>query len=145
MSPQRFTVLDTTIVLHLIRGNEVAERIEEKWELSKRADKPLISVVTVGECHGFARYRRWGIKKTDILDRLLRQLVIVDINKDSIIRHYAEIHAHATRSGYTLSNNDVWIAATTVAVDGILLTADKDFDPLHPDTVQREYVDPTAR
>ena len=39
-----------------------------------------------------------------------------------------------------MGKNDVWIAATAQVTNTIILTADKDFDHLHPQLVTREYV-----
>lgn len=40
---------------------------------------------------------------------------------------YAELATWCAKNGISLSNNDLWIAATTVQHGGRLLTTDKDF------------------
>ncbi len=52
-------LLDTVVVLHSVRGNETGRAIDAAVRLSK-AERPLISVITVGEALGFAQYRGWG-------------------------------------------------------------------------------------
>jgi tRNA(fMet)-specific endonuclease VapC len=48
-------LLDTNVVLHVVRGSEVAARIDAAVQLRSRAERALISVVTVGEALAFAR------------------------------------------------------------------------------------------
>jgi tRNA(fMet)-specific endonuclease VapC len=44
--------------------------------------------------------------------------------------------------GHPIGDNDVWIAATAAASGAVLLTADKDFDPMHDVHITRLYFDP---
>lgn len=145
MSQTDLVLLDTSVVLHVVRGNEYAERIDKAYDLRGRAEKPLISVVTVGECHSFAFRRGWGDAKREKLDELLRELVIVDIHNATVLRHYAEIDAFLKKNGRALSDNDTWIAATARAANAILLTTDKDFDPLDPQFIRHVYFPANAK
>jgi predicted nucleic acid-binding protein len=43
---------------------------------------------------------------------------------------YADLAAWAKQHGLALSNNDFWIAATTIQIGGILFTSDRDFKGL---------------
>lgn len=43
---------------------------------------------------------------------------------------YAQLAAWARKNGVALSNNDLWIAATSVQLNGKLLTLDQDFKRL---------------
>lgn len=43
-----------------------------------------------------------------------------------------------------MGKNDLWIAATALAEGATILTADQDFDHLHPHILTHEYVDPTS-
>ncbi len=142
MKPVEPLLLDTNVLLHLVRGKEVGERIDRMFGLRARAEKPLISIVTVGECHAFAAYRGWGAEKKAALDALLHELVIVDINNGTVLRAYADIDAFLKKSGKTVGNNDVWIAATANAAGAVLLTTDKDFEPLDPKFIRHQYIPP---
>lgn len=79
-------VLDTNILLHLLRGRKAAEFIEREYGISARID---LSGVTL------------GVK---------------------------------------MGKNDLWIAATTLVVGGVLLTTDADFDHLAPTGVEVERI-----
>ena len=71
---------------------------------------------------------------------ILDELVTVEI-WPSIVNRYAIISDMCRRNGHALGDNDRWIAATAAVTGACLLTADADFDPLHPSHVTREYVD----
>ena len=139
-APSGLVLLDTTVVLHLVRGNEIGERMDRAYDLRGRAERPLISVVTVAEARAFALKLGWGEVKVKTLDELLRQLVVVDINHAQVLRLYAEIDAFLEQSGYSVRDNDKWIAATAGATQAVLITNDKDFDPLDGKLLTRIYV-----
>ncbi|WP_437334662.1 PIN domain-containing protein [Sorangium sp. So ce394] len=130
-------LLDTVVVLHLVRGNETGRAIDAAMRLGKRAERPLISVVTVGEALAFAQYRGWGEDKTERLRALLGQLVPIDIHDEAVFEAYAAMHTYLVRKGKKLSDNDIWIAACARAASATLITTDKDFDPLHGEFIQR--------
>ncbi len=134
-------LLDTAVILHVVRGNETARRIDAAMNLSRRPERPLISIVSVGEALGFAEYRGWGEDKTTRLRALLEHLVPIDINSEIVLEAYAAMHAHLVRKGRVLSDNDIWIAACALAASATLITTDKDFDPLNGEFIQRVYFD----
>jgi tRNA(fMet)-specific endonuclease VapC len=133
-------LLDTGIVLHAVRGSELWHRVDSLFQLRHRPYRPLISAVTVGEALALAARNGWGDEKRGVLEGLLRELVILDINVEAILRAYAELDI-ATRSR-PIGDNDLWIAATARATGTHLITTDTDFDVLHPDFLKRTYVDP---
>lgn len=67
---------------------------------------------------------------------------MVDIHNERVLAAYADVYVHAHRAGRPMGQNDMWIAASAVATGLPLLTTDRDFDPLHPALLTREYVDP---
>lgn len=104
----------------------------------------MISVVTRGEILVLARVFGWGAEKVAKAQELLRELVVVDIGSQPVMDRYAEIGNFIRKGGHAVGDNDVWIAATAAAAGAWLLTSDKDFDPLAPAYVQREWIDPTS-
>lgn len=136
-------LLDTSLLIHLLRATDLGARAEREHALRARNERPLISIVTVGECLAFASKRDWGAAKVTKLRELLAQLVIVDIHSNEILDQYATLDAFCESRGRTLGKNDLWIAATAVATDALLLTSDKDFDPLHAaGLLRRDWYDP---
>lgn len=144
MTATELLLLDTNIVVHLIRNNEVAQRVDAQFQIRHRVDRPLISIVTVGECLSLARQLNWGDAKRDALGALLRELVVVDLDRRQILEKFAEFHSFTRSKGRTLSHNDLWIAATAAATDAHLITTDRDFDPLYPDRIRRTLIRETA-
>jgi tRNA(fMet)-specific endonuclease VapC len=109
--------------------------------LRTRAERPLVSIITVGEALAFAKQLGWGPSKAALLEDLFSDLVIVDLS-DEILDLYAELESYLRRTGKPIQQNDVWIAATTIASGAHLLTTDKDFDPLYPVYLDRTWIDP---
>lgn len=145
MIPQNeLILLDTNILIQLVRGKELGKRIDANYQLRARLERPLISVITVGEVMAFARKLNWAEKKVNELQKLLGELVIVDINHSSVLSKYAEISHYLESNGQPIGQNDMWIAATAMAANAWLLTTDKDFDRLTPIYLKREYVNPQS-
>lgn len=140
--PDRLIILDTNVLLHLVRGRSAGKWIDEQYDLRGRLERPLISTVTVGEILRIALRNTWGEGKTQFLRQLLAELVIVDIGQADILDRYAEIGSRLEALGRNIGDNDLWIAATASAKGAILLTTDRDFDPLHPHLIERIRIDP---
>lgn len=137
-------LLDTAILLHLLRNRAAGRWIDAEYELSTRAERPLICEVTIGELlrMGARPQRQWGAARRKALRSWRQNLVVMPIGREPILEAYAEVGAFADGAGRTLSDNDVWIAACTRVAEAILLTTDRDFDPLFPRCIQREWIDP---
>lgn len=134
-------LLDTSVLVHLIRGNPIGRWIDSSL-LEPLSETPLISIVTLGETLALARRWAWGPQKLQRFDDLVEKYVVVDIGSEDVLSRYAEVD-HVLRSmGRPIQQNDMWIAATAIASEAHLLTADKDFDPLHPRYLSRTWINP---
>jgi tRNA(fMet)-specific endonuclease VapC len=142
MTGRELLLLDTNVVIQVCRGKDTGERIDKAYGLRSRPDRPLICVVTVGECFAFAKRGQWGEAKQAILREMLAEFVVVDINSHDIFERYAEIHTVSVQSGWNLSDNDTWIAATASVLDAVLLTTDKDFDRVDGRILKHVYISP---
>jgi predicted nucleic acid-binding protein len=136
-------VLDSNILIHLVRGKEIWTRLRDTYQLLRTEPVPIISVVTLGEVRSLAYQREWGSKKLDLMEFLLGYFRVVSISDRSVIEAYARIDSHFKRRGVKYGKNDLWIAATASAMGGTLLTTDRDFDAMDPLFLHREWVDPT--
>ena len=134
-------LLDTSVLVHLIRDKELGRRIDGEYNLTATLGSTLISVVTVGELYRFAM--SWENEKKDRLTELLGHIVWVDINSPDILWKFAEMRHHL--KGRAVGDNDLWIAATTCVTNSILLTCDKDFDPLADTFIKRVWIDPGTK
>jgi tRNA(fMet)-specific endonuclease VapC len=119
-------ILDTNIVVHVLRDDDVVAMIERAVDLE--GQRNFTSVVVVGECLALAKRRGWGARKEEALQALLAQLVVVDINRAEILERYAAIDAATQSAGNKMGKNDLWIAATAAALEATVVTADGDFD-----------------
>ncbi|MCX8140263.1 MAG: type II toxin-antitoxin system VapC family toxin [Thermogemmata sp.] len=138
-------LLDTNILVALIRNDTLGQRILAEYNLRAFITRCLISVVTVGEIEKLARQFGWGNNKLSRMRELLQQLIWIDINDLAIFSAYAEIACFSEMQGVTIGNNDVWIAATAKASGCTLLTTDRDFDHLDPTHLTRIWIDPQTR
>jgi tRNA(fMet)-specific endonuclease VapC len=137
MPPSPRYLLDTNILVHLVRQGAAWQRIREEYQLLLIEPTPLISVVTAGELRSLAYQWNWGAAKRDQMEFALGYFHTVTA--------YAVIDAHFQRQGRSVGKNDLWIAATTVVSAATLVTADHDFDDMDPLFLTREWVNPDAR
>jgi tRNA(fMet)-specific endonuclease VapC len=135
-------LLDTNIVLALMRSNPLGRFIDGTYGLRANLNRSLISVVSAGEMFSLARQFGWSVPKVESLKRLLGELVVLDINAPEILDAYGELDNESRRIGRTMGANDVWIAATARVSRASLLTTDKDFDHLDGTWIKRIWIDP---
>jgi tRNA(fMet)-specific endonuclease VapC len=134
-------LLDTNILVHVIRGKATGQAIDANFGLRAMLNRCVISVVSVGEMYSLARFWKWGPKKRAQLQGLLGQVAWIDINHPELLEAYGEIDNLSSAIGRSMGKNDVWIAATTKVAGIILLTTDGDFDHLHPAHLTRIRID----
>ena len=137
-----FLVLDTSVVIHLTRNDATGREIERLFDLTHQSQRSLISSVTRGEALALALWWGWGIQRLTALDEVLNRAVTVDAGRRPVIDAYARLRARSLQGGRPIGDNDLWIAATCVAVGAELITNDTDFDWLHPAPLVRHYVAP---
>jgi len=132
-------LLDTSVILHLVRGKALGQQIQQTYDLIHCQPRPLVSVVSLAEARVMAEAGNWGAAKRQALDAAFRSLTIVNINHPSVIDAYVRLDLHARahpQGARRMGKNDLWIAATAVAAQAVLLTTDKDFAFLIPTHVQ---------
>lgn len=148
-------IFDTNIVLGYLRGAPYAKYVESKFSPNAPPNTAIISIVSTAELYSLAIQLRWDEKRQASLAEILRQLPQVDINRQPILKLYAEIDAYSQGkhpgkplpnglSARNMGKNDVWIAATAAAAKGVLITTDRDFNHLNGQYLRVEYVDPKA-
>jgi tRNA(fMet)-specific endonuclease VapC len=131
-------LLDTSILLHYVRGSAIAEYIDAQYHASELPNYSLVSVVSLGEMYSLSYSLKWGQARQDFLKRLLNSIPAVDINHAAIINSFAEIDSYRQgkhpskplpegESAKAIGDNDLWIASTAIVLKAKLLTLDKDF------------------
>lgn len=131
-------ILDTNILIHYIRKDKIAERLDATLRPFAAGNRPVVPIVVFGEMKSIAMQNGWGARKLALLDELLLKVLRADITIE-IVERYAEIDAFSQGKlsnrplGTTARNmgkNDLWIAATASVLNTQLLTTDPDFDHL---------------
>ena len=90
--PVPLYVLDTGILLALLRGKQLGQYIDTTFQLRHQPNKPLICAVTKGEIGSLARQFGWQAAKRQALALLLQNDVVsVDIDLPAILDAYEEI------------------------------------------------------
>ncbi len=143
-------ILDTNIILLLILNWKFERFFREKY--AQPTNDLVISVVAEGEIKALALKRKWGRRKIDQLISILEKFIIYPVKVNAVIDAYAELDAYSQgvlenkklpngMSARNMGKNDLWISATALVTDGILVTADKDFDHFNPVYFQRDLID----
>lgn len=138
-------VLDTSVLLNLIRGHELGKSIDSSFGLRTAFYRHTISIVSHGELRVLAQRNQWGDKKLDALTLALDELVTVNLDSSAMIEAYVrveEICRTVAGGEKKMGQNDMWIAATALYVDLPLITTDKDFNHLDGRLIQVHWVDP---
>ena len=132
--------LDTNVLIHWIRQNDIGMKLRDNYRLQERTDRPIYSSIVEGEIRALAKIWNWGDAKLEALDLLLAELVRVDAGHPDIVQAYADIFAVDQSGGHNTGQNDMWIAASTKAAGAVLLTCDSDCIWMSPDIVVVEHV-----
>ena len=139
-------LLDTNILLHLIRGGSstslIAE-LEARFDLFTGRNRVFLSYVTVGEIRVIGENAVWGANKWIELNRLMGGFQVVPLSGSEILDAYVAIDTYSHYIGREVgSKNDLWIAATAHTYQLTLVTTDKDFDHLNGEYFTVSYLDP---
>jgi tRNA(fMet)-specific endonuclease VapC len=140
-------VLDTSVILNLIRGHELGKSIDEAFGLRAAFYRHTISIVSHGELRVLARRNRWGNDKLNALTVALAELVTVNLDSSALIEAYVRVEesCRSVADGERrMGQNDMWIAATALHVGLPLITTDKDFAHLDKRLIQVHWVDPSG-
>lgn len=146
MSSGRY-LLDTTVVLALVRGRELGAHIESTYKLREALARPFVCVVSHAEAQVIARRNGWGESRLEARATTLSNLVTVDIRSGPMVDAYVAIElasqAHPAGSR-NMGKNDLWIAAAAKVARATLLTRDDDFGHLAEEQVAVEVIDPAV-
>lgn len=138
-------IIDTCVLIHIIRETITGKNCIQAISTIDEDANIIISVVTKAEIESFVLQNSWGIKKIEKLQKLLEEITVIDINQSDkiLLGEYTKIDSYSKRkindkSGNTLKEsarkmgkNDLWIAATSSALNVPLITCDGDFDHLN--------------
>lgn len=78
-------VLDTGVLLNLVRGKELGTRIDREFALTSSMRLHTVSIVTHGELKVLAERNDWGAEKRNALAVALDNLVTVNIESEALV------------------------------------------------------------
>lgn len=145
-------VLDTNILLHIVRGDNIGKAVKN---YINRIEDPqvFISIVTLAEAGSLAIKFGWGESRAKIMKDLIDSLLCINLttkNKE-LIEAYINLDAFSqgkisapngkklNNSARNMGKNDLWIAATVYAINAELLTTDADFNHLKSDWIDINF------
>jgi tRNA(fMet)-specific endonuclease VapC len=137
-------VLDTSVILNLIRGRELGESIDRAFGLRTAYYRHLVSIVSHGELLVLARRHGWQESKLAALAVALDEVVTLNIDNSAMIEAYVRVEEscrNAPGGERKMGQNDMWIAATALHAGLPLITTDKDFRFLNGRLIQVHWVD----
>jgi predicted nucleic acid-binding protein len=102
-------LIDTDVFSYLWRGGPEAERFRPVVQGATLA----LSFTSVGELWYGATKRNWGDKKRDALQAAMRPYVVLPYTRE-LARQWGGLRAGLERTGQSLADNDLWIAATAL-------------------------------
>jgi predicted nucleic acid-binding protein len=124
-------LLDTNILVHLIRGDATGEIIRNRYALLMQQERPLLSIVTEAEIKSLALQWTWGEVSCEQMRFFISSFHVLPIQTTRQVEAFATLDAWSRAQGRKMGKNDLWIAATTFIEEAILLTTDSDFDHLN--------------
>jgi predicted nucleic acid-binding protein len=117
------SLLDTSFVIHILQGDASAV------EIYKSMDEAFVATIVVGEL-------LYGVNKSDRrmqeanrkeINEAIETLSVLGVNED-IAQIYADIKHSLLKTGYTLPENDIWIAAIAKQNNLSVATYDAHFE-----------------
>ena len=119
-------LLETTTCSHLMENPPI---VTGRLDSLADSDYPFPIPIVQGEIlYGIERLPT-GRKQQDLEQRanyLFSEIQCDPIPKETGI-YYAQLKREAEKQGTSVAENDLWIAATALALDAILVTSDSDF------------------
>lgn len=126
-------VLDTNFYSLFDVGNASA------IDLMSEAQRYYLPSVVIGElCHGYHHGKRYNenIKRLKhFIKTFQAQVIPIDFDIGVL---FGDIASSLKRKGRPIPTNNIWIAACTASIGGVLATTDSDF--LHVDQIQIRHL-----
>ena len=144
-------LLDTGLLLGFARRAKWAIRARAEFNLGDQEVMVFTSIICKGEILALAEKNGWGSKKRTHLEKVLNEIPTLDISTRTILDAYARIDAWThgkpvtspqntppPKPAVTMTQNDLWIAATAHVSGAALLSTDKDFS--HLDNIWLKFI-----
>jgi tRNA(fMet)-specific endonuclease VapC len=147
MMSQAYVLFDTNILIELVKATDKFNDLKNL--VNPHNVNVVVSIVTIAEVHSFALKNNWGQKRLSELEEIVSYYAIINID-NSIVERYVEIEAYNWRKSeiypkidgnpVKMGKNDIWIAATALLMDILIVTTDKDFNHLNGVVIDVIYI-----
>ena len=117
-------LVDTNVIIRLLNSDQ------RSVELFDMADEIYIPVIVAGELYYGAENSTKKQENTQIFSDFISQYNVVDIELP-VTQVYGEIKAQLKSGGFTIPENDLWIAATAKYHQYTLITFDNHFSNIN--------------
>lgn len=118
-------LIDTNAYTAYCKNNQVS------LDAIQCADEIILPLIVLAELRAGFFSGAQGVQNEAVLERFMNSpRVRVGSPDESTTFIYARLHSYLKKQGTPIPTNDLWIAATTVHCNGILLTFDKHFEKL---------------
>lgn len=115
-------IIDTSAYSQAQRGNQ------KVMDILNNADHIFITPIVEAELRAGFAYGAKKLSNNKLLDKFIGSNSVTWINlSDRTPRIFAELYAELRNSGWTIGQNDLWIAALAVENNLPVLTLDADF------------------
>jgi tRNA(fMet)-specific endonuclease VapC len=117
------SLLDTSFVIHILQGDESAV------ELYKSMDEAYVPAIVIGELlYGVNKSTKSKqVENRRKINEAIETLPVLCVDEDTA-GIYADIKHSLLKAGYTLPENDIWIAAVAKQNDLSVATYDIHFE-----------------
>jgi predicted nucleic acid-binding protein len=135
-------VLDTRLVAHIARGDNIGAEADRRFALRTRPERPLISVTTVAEIRRTAATigRGWTSEQAAQLEALLAEFDWVSLDSRTVQDAYVRIGSTLDNMLESLPDKKLWVAAVAAATQATLLTYDTDYQRVPSDLLTLGFV-----
>ncbi len=114
-------LVDTNVIIRVLKGQT------ELFSLFDDMEKLFVSSISIGELmYGAELSKKLDFNRELYFD-FCNQMKIIYVDSD-IAKNYGKIKAQLKKIGHPIPENDIWIAATAIAANLTLVTADSDFE-----------------
>lgn len=144
MADPEVIVCDTSLVGVLDRAAADTRRTAHWPEgVRSRLDRAVlaISVVTDAEVRAGWRYGGWGATRMAAAELRLLAYLAIPVDRGAL-GVWSELSADCKQRGLTISDNDLWIAATAMSRDLPLATCDRDHDRIDDRRLEVVFLPP---
>lgn len=114
-------LVDTNVIIRVLKGQT------ELFSLFDDMEKFFVSSISIGELMYGAELSNKQDFNRELYFDFCNQMKIIYVDSD-IAKNYGKIKVQLKKIGHPIPENDIWIAATAIAANLTLVTADSDFE-----------------